>query len=100
QGEIEDMAALGKALDAFAKRAEGCYKAALATNDKLAGDVTLTLRIDLEGKAADVSLAKDELKDEAATGCIIEAAKAGAYPKAQKAPVDVDVPLLFSAKAQ
>lgn len=100
QGEIADMAALGAALDDFAKRAEDCYKAALAQNDKLAGDVTLTLRIDLEGKVAHATLAKDELKDEGATRCILEAAKAGAYPKAQKAPVDVDVPLLFSARAQ
>lgn len=98
-GEIEDMAALSAALDAFAKRAEDCYKEALVKNDKLAGDVTLTLRIDLEGKVAAASLAKDELRDEGAIACILEAAKAGTYPKALKAPVDVDVPLLFSARA-
>ena len=100
QGEIEDMDALGAALDVFAKRAEDCYKEALVNDEKLAGDVTITLRIDLEGKVAHASLAKDELKDAGATACILEAAKAGSYPKAQKAPVDVDVPLLFSARPQ
>ncbi len=99
RGEI-DMTALGAALDAFAEQAEGCYKDALAKNDQLAGDVTVTLRIDLDGKAANVALTKDELGDEAATTCIVAAAQASAYPKARKAAVDVDVPLLFSAREQ
>lgn len=99
RGEV-DMMALGVALDGFAKAAEGCYKAALEQDDQLAGDVTVTLRIDLDGKASSVTVAKDGLKDEGAVACILDAARQQAYPKAQKAPVDVDVPLLFSAREQ
>lgn len=99
KGEI-DMAALNTSLDAFATAAEGCYKAALERDNKLAGDVTVTLRIGLDGTPTDVSVTKDELRDEGAAACIVEAARAQSYPAAQKAPVDVDVPLLFSAKEQ
>jgi hypothetical protein len=99
KGEI-DTGELSVSLDAFAGAAEGCYKAALEENAKLAGDVTITLRIDLEGKAVSASASVDTLKDDAALGCILDAAKSQSYPAARIAPVDVDVPLLFSAREQ
>jgi hypothetical protein len=99
KGEI-DMSALETALDAYAEAAEGCYKAALEKNDKLAGDVTVTLRIGLDGKVDNPQVTKDDLKDNGALSCMVDAAKAQSFPAAQKAPVDVDVPLMFSAKEQ
>lgn len=95
QGQI-DEAALGPALDAFATAAKACYDAALKNKADLQGDVVITLRIDLEGKAQDPTLSKDELGDEAARACILAAAAAQAYPAATVAPVDVDVPLSFA----
>jgi hypothetical protein len=91
-----DMDALEGALDAVATASRGCYQDALKTNKALKGDVVLTLRIGLDGKAAEASLSKDELKQEAVAACITEAATAQAYPAAENAPVDVDLPLSFA----
>lgn len=96
RGEI-DLPALNAALDRFAERAEGCYRRALEQREGLAGDVTVTLRIDLEGRAAEAGVSRDELRDEGALACILEAARGQVWPKAQTAAVDVDVPLLFSS---
>jgi hypothetical protein len=98
RGELE-LSALDAALDGFAARAEDCYRAALEEREGLMGEVLVTLRIDLEGKAAEAKVARDGLAHEGAVACIVEAARAQPWPRAKIAPVDVDVPLLFSARA-
>jgi hypothetical protein len=91
-----DTGALESAFDAVATAARNCYQAALKSDKTLAGDVVLTLRIGLDGKAAEARLSKDELNKPEVASCILEAARAQAYPAAENAPVDVDLPLSFA----
>lgn len=95
QGTI-DVDALNTSLDELAGKARACYQAALVEQKNLKGDVVITLRIGLEGKAEAPSLSVDNLQSSAAAACIVGAAAGQAFPAAQVAPVDVDVPLTFA----
>lgn len=97
RGEI-DVVALNAALDRLSETAQGCYREALKQDRKLSGNLVLTLRIGLDGKAESPRVSKDELGHEGAARCIVDAAAQATYPAATGAPVEVDVPLSFAAK--
>lgn len=97
KGEI-DVDALHQALDQLSQDAQACYREALKEDPKLAGALTLTLRIGLDGQAEEARAARDELGHQGAARCILEAARRARYPAARIAPVEVDVPLTFAAK--
>lgn len=95
QGQL-DVAALNEALEPVTEAAQACYRDALKSDAKLAGEVVLTLRVGLDGKAA-VTTRSASLASESALGCIRAAAESASYPAATIAPVEVDVPFSFSA---
>ena len=99
QGEI-DATALNGALDSVSEQAQGCYRDGLQANKKLAGDITLTVRIGLDGKAESATVKSESLGAADVVECIRGAAAGATYPAAQKAAVEVDVPLSFSAKSK
>ncbi len=93
QGTL-DVTALEEPVNALSTAAQACYQDALKKDAALAGEVVLTLRIHLDGHP-EAKLATDTLKQPDASACMLAAAMKQTWPKAEIAPVDVDIPFTF-----
>ena len=92
-----DVDALNTGLDVLSAQAQACYQTSLKKAPKLKGEVLLTLRIGLDGKAtASLGSSLDGDAGATASECMRAAAEGVTWPAAQTAPVDVDIPFSFA----
>jgi hypothetical protein len=89
---------LRAALVAAAGRARSCYAAALLRDRRLAGSLTVSVRVGLGGQVCSAAVHDDRLGDPAVASCVTRLFRAGWFPEPNGGCVDAVVPMNFVPK--
>lgn len=89
--------AIKDAVAARAGTAKQCYKTALEGNEGLAGDMSVLVRVGLDGSLCSVSIQSDTTGSNRLQQCVRQKMVAG-YPRPTGGCVDVHVPIHFAPK--
>ncbi|MBN2359320.1 MAG: zinc ribbon domain-containing protein [Deltaproteobacteria bacterium] len=90
-----DRAAFNAAVASFSPKLQGCVSSALKEPLAAATTFRVSARIDLEGKLSEIKV-RDPLANEVLSSCIEKEVAAHPFPKAEKAPVEIE----FSSTAE
>ena len=90
-----DIEAFRKSVEEVNGKVKACCDAELKQAIKETTTVKVSIRIDLEGKASNIKIVKDPLKNQGVTGCIEKEVSANKFVAPTGAPVDIDFSLVF-----
>jgi outer membrane biosynthesis protein TonB len=73
-----------------------CYQNVLMQSSKAEGAVTVAFEIDEQGSVSQPTVLESDFKDPVMTPCVVSVISSLAFPKPDRLPAKVTVPILFS----
>ncbi len=95
-GDFCDPANIRRVIGARTNAIQHCYERRLQTNPELAGNMTLTWRIELDGSVSNVRVVESTLNDPQVDGCITRVIERLNFDEPDGGMCEINYPFVFS----